>query len=733
MPDDHAPEAAPPATTASRRRRAIALVEIVRELRGGVTAAAVSLGILLPLGLLPFASLGVEGAAVGIRAAFVAAAIGGLVIAFVGGSPVPGSGPRTSTSLIFAGFVASLAIDPQLRTADGMPWLFALAAMCVTLAGVFQIVLAALRMGSIVSYVPLPVVAGMMDGIAILVIVAQFRLLLSAPGGVSTSAFLVMGLTAAITWAISHRYPRAPWALIGIAIGSALYWIVTPVFPGPAGALLGIPARGLAVPFIDLSDVPVIRAHLPGLIASAAVIAMIASLESLLSAAALDARFMTRHQPNRMLAGQGIANVIVGLLGGMPVSTSAAVQVAMHRAGARRILSALVAALLLVAAMAAAPYCLAYVPMAATAGIMLVVSLGLFDQWGSTVFRQVRAGMRDREALWALGTVALVCTITVVFGFVLGVAVGILVSIVLFIAAQNRSLVRTVATGETRSSRRIYRDDEARALREHGARVRVVELEGSVFFGTAHKMERELESIAKGARFVIVDIRRVTNIDASGTHALERVASRLRARGAQLLIAGISPRDRHARALNAYGGTKFVPETWFADVDRALEHAERAMLDGIGLRPSDGELPLARATLFEGLDERQQARLASRLVRQELAPREVLFRRGEPGDRVFVLAKGSVTIISDAGDEPGHRLATFAPGVVFGEAAMLDGGGRTATAVADEDCVLYALTRDALDSLREEDSGLALAVLRNIARQLSARLRFANQTIDALR
>lgn len=732
MPDDHQPENAP-AQRVTRRRRAVALVDFLRELRGGVTSAAVGLGVLLPLGLLPFASLGIEGAAVGIRAAFVAAVIGSLIIAFVGGSPVPGSGPRTSTALIFASFVASLAADPQLRTASGLPWLFALAAVCVTLAGLFQIGLAALRMGSLASYVPLPVVAGMMDGIAILIIVAQFRLLLSSPGGVSTSAFLVAGLTAAITWAIARKYPRAPWALMGIAIGSVLYWGLTPAIPGPAGVLLGIPAPGLAVPFMDLRDVPAIRAHLPGLVASAAVIAMIGSLESLLGAAALDARFMTRHQPNRMLAGQGIANVVVGLLGGMPISTSAAVQIAMHRAGARRLLAALVGSLLLAGAMAMAPYCLAYVPMAATAGIMLVVSLGLFDQWGSTVFRQVRAGMRDRDALWALGTIALVCTITVVFGFVLGVAVGIVVSIALFIAAQNRSLVRSVADGQTRSSRRIYRADEAAALREHGSRVRVAELEGAVFFGTAATMERELESIARGARYVIADIRRVTGIDASGAHALERVASRLQSRRAQLLLAGIVPRDRHARALTAYGGDKFAPETWFADVDRALEYAERAILEGLGVRTVQGELAPSALPLFDGLDESQSSRLAARLLRQELTPGEILFRRGEPGDRVFVLARGSVTIISDVGDEPGHRLATFAPGVTFGEAAMLDGGGRTATAVADEACILYALTRDALDALREEDSGLALAVLRNIARQLSARLRFANDTIDALR
>jgi CRP-like cAMP-binding protein len=90
-------------------------------------------------------------------------------------------------------------------------------------------------------------------------------------------------------------------------------------------------------------------------------------------------------------------------------------------------------------------------------------------------------------------------------------------------------------------------------------------------------------------------------------------------------------------------------------------------------------------------------------------------------------------MMSEGHDQTGRRLATFAPGVVFGEAAMLDGGGRTATGVADEPSIVYMLTRDGMEELRREDSALALAVLRNIARQLSARLRFATRTIDAMR
>jgi len=115
----------------------------------------------------------------------------------------------------------------------------------------------------------------------------------------------------------------------------------------------------------------------------------------------------------------------------------------------------------------------------------------------------------------------------------------------------------------------------------------------------------------------------------------------------------------------------------------------------------------------------------------DLAPGEVLFRQGEPGDRVFALAMGSVTML--AGAQGSRRLATFAPGVVFGEAAMLDGGGRTATGVADEPSVVYVLTREALEAIRGRDADLAHLVMVNIARQLSARLRFANASLEAER
>ena len=723
--------------------------ELPGDLRGGVSSAVVALGVLLPLGLLAFASLGPDGGSLGVRAAFVAAIVGGAVATAVGGSVIPGSGPRISTTLIFAGFVAALAADPRLRGANGLDVesILILASLCVALAGALQIAFALMRLGSITSFVPLPVVAGFMDGVAVLTIAAQIPILFG-PSAYSWTrdsldnlqlTGLAVGLaSAAVAWVVARRMPRAPWALVGLAFGTALSWAIA-AFGGSAIPLLGAPASGLQSPLLALfrlepNVTAIVSTHLPQLLTTAFVIALVASLDGLLSAAGVDVRLHTRHEPNRVLLGQGLANVASAAFGGLPVVHSLIIPLASYRAGSRTRASGIVAAFVLLLVMIVGSPIIGIVPAAATAGVMIIVGLGLFDQWSRTVWRELREGSLDRDALWSLATVLIVCVVTVFFGFLVGIIVGVALSVILFVASVNRSLVRSVATGETRGSRRIYPPDQASLLRARGAEIRLVEIEGAIFFGTAHKFEREMEAAAKGTRFLILDLRRVTMIDASGALAFDRIASRARSQGTQLVLAALVAGDRHARALRAHGAfARAEDRHWYPDADRALEYAERHLLDEAGQRPPSDELPLEKLSLFDGIGPLQREKLRAYLSRMELAAHEVLFRRGEPGDCLYLLAKGSVSILAniDDGVASAHRLASFAPGVIFGETAMLDGGGRTASGVADEPSVAYVLTRAALDAISAEERELATVVLLNIARQISARLRFATATIQA--
>ncbi len=674
-----------------------------------------------------------------------------LVAVLVGGAEHPGNGPKTSTTLIFAGFVATLLTDPRMHGPDGVALdaIMLLGAACIALAGALQVVFSLLRLGSAASFVPRPVVAGFMDGIAILIVISQIETLLgvahvpgeaASVGRAFTPGALALGLAVALLcWQLARRWPRAPWAVLGILAGTALYALCTARLPQATfGGMLGAPAATFTPPLLLAArGLPqlagLLQSHAASLVTTAIVLALIGSLDALLSAVAVDTRLHTRHDSNRLLMGLGLANLASAAAGGLPVATSSAVQLAGHDAGGHGRRTGVVCALVLLAVAIVLGPLLAYVPVAATAGVMLVVALGLLDQWSRSLRAQLRGGSRDRDALFNLAIAAIVCVITIVYGFVVGIVVGVLLAAALFVHEMNRSLVRSVASLATRGSRRIWPVAVANALRESGDAVRIVELEGAVFFGTAHRCERDLARLAGDARFLIVDVRRVTMIDASGAFVLDRLAARLARRGARMVLAGVTGQDRRARALRSYGVAQLRDDVWYPDADRAIEAAERVLLGEAGIADVTQELPPAALSLLEGMDEAQCAALTRYLARIELAAGEILFHRGEPGDRLYVLAQGSVSILADmsAGVAAAHRLASFAPGVIFGETAMLDGGGRSAGAAADEPSVVYVLTRADLDAIREHEPRLASLLLLNVARQVSARLRFATATIQA--
>jgi CRP-like cAMP-binding protein/anti-anti-sigma regulatory factor len=344
--------------------------------------------------------------------------------------------------------------------------------------------------------------------------------------------------------------------------------------------------------------------------------------------------------------------------------------------------------------------------------------------------RRLVANVRDRTAWSGAAVVVLVAGVTVAVSFVVAVIAGVFLSMALLIVAMNRSLVRAVHDGTARPSRRVYGPEEEQRLAPGRSRIKVIELEGALFFGSADRLSTQVESLATADDYVVLDLRRVTEIDATGALVLEQLVKRLQAAGAHVALAGVTPKGRHGTALVAYG--TFLAQDarrWFADADRAIEWAERRLLREIehGRRR---EIPLERLVLTAGLDATELAVLRPLLRRREIDADEVLFREGEPGSRLYVLAHGAVSIVISGPTGGDSRVVTFAPGSLFGEGAMLDGAKRSATAIAAEDAVVYSLSRATLDSLAASHPALANKLLLNLGRHLSGRLR---QTTDALR
>ncbi|QTN24747.1 SLC26A/SulP transporter family protein [Rhizobacter sp. AJA081-3] len=710
------------------------------EILGGTIGSVVMLAVVVTIGLLGYAPLGEGSAPRGLAAAFVSVTFGGVLFALFGRGAMPVAGPSSATALIFAGVIGPLVHDPAVAAAgaSGIALVLAAGGSAVVLMGVLQIVFARLGLGRIAQFVPQPVLAGFMNGVAVLIFLSQLPTLLGLRPGAGLVDFhagtLALGLaTAACTWLIAWRWPQAPAQLIGLAFGLALYAGLhlsssALMLGGSVGPLpSSLPMPELAWQIADPATAAFVWRHSSDVLTAAAVLALIGALESVLSGMAIDQQLDSRHDAGHDLLVLGVSNIVVGLFAGLPVVVLRARALATLRAGGVGRRSALVGALAFGAMYLLFAHWLALLPKAVLAGIMLTVAVALVDRWTRQLIGQWRSGERSADVWETLAIVAFVCAVTVWRGFAVGVAAGVLVTLVVFVRNMNRSLVRSRRTAALEASRRVYPSRQEDFLREARVRIALLELEGALFFGSAERLAREVDAIGAEARFVVLDLRGVGTIDASGAMLLQQMSTSLCRRGQTLMLAGVTAEHPHGRRLRAFGCFREARrDDWFADLDRAVEAAELQLLSDAGIALGDTVIAPQDSSLFIGLDTAQCALVLAQMQPRRLAAGEVLFREGDAADGLYVLTRGSITVV--AGSGPQHlrqRFVSFSAGLMLGETAMLDGGGRSAGATADSDAEVFQLTKQGLDRIGREQPALAAQLYRNIAVHLSARLRSA--------
>jgi sulfate permease, SulP family len=742
---------AQPATTTGSTTSTLP-VSWTGDVSGGLTGAVVSLAFALSFGLLAFAPLGANYAGVGVVAGFASVIYGQLVAGILGGTVHPGSTPRASSCLILSGLVAVLVNDPALAPSatQGPERIIALAGASVALSGILQLLIAWLRLAQLARYVPFPFVAGFMCGIAALIILAQLWPLIGVDqaahaGGVRAvlegfqPATFCIGLATMVVIVIAEKAPRIPSMLIGLMFGSALYYAVQGLLPdvglgpviGPVPGTLTPPT--MLLPLFALPDDVLLRT-LPSVAATAALLAVIGTLDTLVGTVAVDLATDGRHNPRREVFAHGIANIASGVCGGAPVVYSPARALASWNAGGRTRRTLAIAVGVVVVIVVAGERLIAAIPLVALAAVIVINSLGLIDRWvKGLVTRLPKDAKRgDPWRMLSIATVLIVAVVTVAAGFVPALITGLVLSAVLTMIEMNRSLVRRIVAGSARPSRRAWGAADLPLVKEARARTRVVELEGSLFFGSAERLVQEVEPLSGNVDVVVLDCRHVTNIDATGALLLERLTRRMEKCGSSLILAGVSAQGRLGTLLLMHGAFVTSAERhWVADVDKAMERAEREALEKAG-RITPGEVPLAGFPLLSGLSADDVAMVERRLTHHHVEPARVLFREGDPGDTLYLLTRGAIQISIDVGDGRRHRIVTMSAGALFGEAAMLDGRPRSATAVAVEASSFYMLTGPVLDELIASNPQIATTLLRNLARDLSQRLRETDKIIRAL-
>jgi hypothetical protein len=244
----------------------------------------------------------------------------------------------------------------------------------------------------------------------------------------------------------------------------------------------------------------------------------------------------------------------------------------------------------------------------------------------------------------------------------------------------------------------------------------------------------EVEALAPGRQIVLLDLKRVYEVEASGARQLCTLARKLAEQRIDVALAHVTPQSALAAHLMAHGMAEHVPPVrWFADLDLALEWAEDELLDGeIERTELSREWSLDRTILFAGLAPQESATLRASLKREAFAQGTRVFSEGDAGDRLYVLTQGEVAIrlrIPGDGAERAQRLAAFGPGLVFGERALIEGKPRSAEAVVTQDAVVHSLHLDDFNALRAAHPDIALKVMSNLTRLLAARLRLTSEQL----
>lgn len=723
--------------------------ELAADAWGGLAAALVALPAAVAFGVAVHAPTGAEGPARGALAGLIGAAVIGVVAPLFGGTPRLVSAPCAPAAAVLG------ALALELSQGDAPARAVAILGLVGILAGGLQLLYGVIGGGTLIKYIPYPVVTGYLTGVGVVIFMKQLPGFLGLSHGTPLGrgllqpglwnpAAVAVGLATAVLMLVGPMLTRrVPGAILGVAGGLATHFGLATAWPelgalegnplliGPLargdGSIFASAAAGLAA-LGQISAGDLALAFAPALTLSA-----LLSIDTLKTCVVVDALTASRHDSNREMLGQGLANLAASLLGGMPgAGTSGATLVNLASGGATRV-SGVLAGVFALAAALLLPGMLGYLPIATLSGVLLVVAWRMLDKGSLRLLRQ-------RSTLLDFVVVASVVAVAVGVGLIQASAAGIGLAILLFIRDQIRgTVVHRRMTGNQVFSRQRRLAEQLEVLTQRGGETVVYELEGNLFFGTTDQLLRELEPDLASRRFVILDFRRVRSLDLTAAHLLEQIQARLTKRGAHLLFSNVPHSLPSGQDLRAYFDEVGLIHAgsavrMFSQLSDALEWAEDRLLEEAGrlFGPEEPPLELREIDFLKGRKEDTLRALEQAVEARSYAAGDRIFGQGEPGNAIFFVRRGTVRIALRLGGGQERDLVTLARGDFFGDMAFLDEHTRSADAVARTSVDLFVLPRERFEALSTEHPRLGRQFYESLALALARRLRHADAEIRVL-
>jgi len=566
--------------------------KLISVLREGYSrrqfGADLAAGVIVGIVALPLAIAFAIASGVTPEAGLVTAIIGGFLISALGGSRVQIGGPTGAFVVVVYGVV-------QMH---GLPGL----ALATLMAGVILIVFGVARLGRTIKFIPYPVTTGFTAGIAVIIFSSQVRDFLGLRMTDVPADFLSKWEAFAASAGSLN-----PWA-VGVALGSLaiiVWWPrVSHRLPGPFVALVaataavqlfGLPVETIGDRFGEIRSTfpaprfpPISVELIRSLAAPAFTIAMLAGIESLLSAVVSDGMIGSRHRSNMELVAQGVANLATPLFGGIPATGAIARTATNVKNGGRTPVAGIIHALTLLLIVLFFGRYAGLIPMAVLAAILVVVSYHM-SEW-----RRFRAELRaPRSDVAVLLTTFL---LTVLVDLTVAVQVGMVLAAFLFMKRMsevtNVSLVSS-DPGEGDEAEPV--DPNATALRRIPDGVDVYEIDGPFFFGAAESFKSAVGNVARKPKVLIIRMRRVPVIDSTGLAALRDVVLRSRKEGTLVILS-----DVHSQPVVALTNSEFFTElgdnNLTGNLDEALNRARTFLGLSTEERPAFAAPTVARET-----------------------------------------------------------------------------------------------------------------------------------------
>ena len=717
---------------------------IVTVLTSGLLVGLLEVILAISFGALIFAGPLAPFVGPGIGMALAGAILVGLIVG--SGSSVTGTVagnqdvPAAIIAVTAAAIVAAMPAVADAR--DAFVTVVVAVALMTALSGLFFYTLGHLRLGALVRYLPYPVIGGFLAGAGWLLMVGAVGLMVDTVPTLSALPSLLLpeqlvrwlpGAMLAIVILVVLDRVAHPLALPGLIVGGiALFYAVaaatdrTVTDLSAAGWLLGPFPQGSLWPPLSLSDFE--RVHwpaLPGQVVNLLTLWLLSTVALLLNVSGWELTANREMELNQELKVAGAANFIASLSGGLVGYHQLSLSAMNQKLSGGRRASVFIAVGVCAAVLFLGGTLLSLFPKAVVGGLLFFLGLSFLVEWAVAAAFSLPRG--------DYFVVLLILLITAFVGFLEAVGVGLLVAVAFFVVNYSRiDVVRDEFSGAQFQSRVNWRPAQRNLLHAYGEKIQIVRLQGYIFFGTADRLYDHVRRKVEAAppAYLILDFRRVTGVDTTALSSFKRIYRLVALEGVALVLTGLPPavrRQLEESAANEVGAQVF------SDLDRGCEWCERQLVAALAPeRTSDEQDPLHQE-LARVLDDADLVeRLLSYFDRRELAMGDYLMREGDEPDSLYLIEAGRVTVQTESEDVSKIRLQTMEGGNILGELGFFLGTERTASVIADTECVVHHLSRDAMEHMEWNDREVATAFHRLVIRLLAERVVYITTALRAV-